>query len=787
MVQRFRVALASYCAVGFALLHSGCADDGAGLSAYGSGDDSQGIVTEGLVDTSAGADTGTTGNGSGGMADDTGTTAATVGGPGSTGSGGSGTGSPGGTGSGTDGGSGSTGSGGGIPCDRDTDCDDLQFCKGVEFCGADGLCVAGDAPDCADMIDCTTDACDEVADACITIADDAQCDDDMFCNGAETCDPLSGCQPGTPPDCDDAVDCTVDTCDDDAASCVHTADDTPCQDTEFCNGEEVCDPIAGCQPAAGPTDCNDLTACTVDSCDEDADACINAPDDGVCDNGLFCDGAETCQSGLGCLAGAPVVCADDGIECTLEACDEVGDACATALDNQLCIDAGLDFCTDTGCEQGDPCDEDADCDDGQGCNGIETCDTSTDPGVCQAGPPVVCGDGTACTSDACEELGGNATQCVNTPNDVACSDGNPCNGDEVCDAVTGCESGAPLDCDDGVGCTDDSCIPAFGCFSPPNDLSCDDGVVCNGGETCDPVADCQPADAPLACPDDGIPCTVESCDEDFGGCTTVPDDTVCECGLHCDPTAPGADAGGSPDACSVALCDGTLWQRGDCIDNEGDCDVDSGDADCFGACDNNEAGFDGGIPGQNSAPCKADCYFDDESGAGGGDCVWSLACDPLDPQPDDCICDPEPGEMFCDANVPGAQGATCDELFTMQPANCEDLCGPITPNGCDCFGCCEVTLADMTQTTVYLGSENGGDPSCDASVVNNPALCHPCTQVEACLNPCDDCELCFGDTTLPPECGGTPTCEGETQPCGVPGLPSCPPGEFCLTGCCAAF
>ena len=42
---------------------------------------------------------------------------------------------------------------------------------------------------------------------------DADCDDGLFCNGAETCDTGTGeCLPGTPVDCDDGVGCTVDAC-----------------------------------------------------------------------------------------------------------------------------------------------------------------------------------------------------------------------------------------------------------------------------------------------------------------------------------------------------------------------------------------------------------------------------------------------------------------------------------------------------------------------------------------------------------------------------------------------
>lgn len=52
-------------------------------------------------------------------------------------------------------------------------------------------------------------------------ASDVECDDGIFCNGAETCDPENGCRPGVPPFCGDGDICTVDFCDEDAAMCIH--------------------------------------------------------------------------------------------------------------------------------------------------------------------------------------------------------------------------------------------------------------------------------------------------------------------------------------------------------------------------------------------------------------------------------------------------------------------------------------------------------------------------------------------------------------------------------------
>jgi streptogramin lyase len=48
------------------------------------------------------------------------------------------------------------------------------------------------------------------------------CDDGVFCNGEEECDPrTASCLPGDPPDCDDGEECTVDRCDPGADECSH--------------------------------------------------------------------------------------------------------------------------------------------------------------------------------------------------------------------------------------------------------------------------------------------------------------------------------------------------------------------------------------------------------------------------------------------------------------------------------------------------------------------------------------------------------------------------------------
>ena len=84
---------------------------------------------------------------------------------------------------------------------------------------------------------------------------------------------------------------------------------------------EGCDSALGCQVGTAPN-VDDGVGWTVDICDELSDTVVNTPSDLLCDDGLFCDGNETCDVALGCQVGTnPCV----GV------CDETGDVCVVPL------------------------------------------------------------------------------------------------------------------------------------------------------------------------------------------------------------------------------------------------------------------------------------------------------------------------------------------------------------------------------------------------------------------------------------------------------------------------
>lgn len=252
----------------------------------------------------------------------------------------------------------------------------------------------------------------------------------------------------------------------------------------------------------------------------------------------------------------------------------------------------------------------------------------------------------------------------------------------------------------------------------------------------------------------------------------------------------GTGTGGQPVPTEVSPCAGKVYACGDLVDNDGDGLIDAQDPSCLGPCDNTEDSLFGGIPGQNQAPCRQDCYWDDDTGSGNDQCFWDHRCDPLSVPPN-YFPEPSVGDACAydeDANLQGTN-QSCAELSEAQSDTCSNTCLPLTPNGCDCFGCCERPGGGF----VYVGSLGlDGSTLCTLDALDDPNLCHPCTPVPGCQNDCGRCEYCLGKTVLPDDCdptgeGGGPTeaqCPPELTPCGGPGQAVCPSETYCLTGCC---
>ncbi|UJR78313.1 Erythrocyte membrane protein 1 [Sandaracinus amylolyticus] len=232
--------------------------------------------------------------------------------------------------------------------------------------------------------------------------------------------------------------------------------------------------------------------------------------------------------------------------------------------------------------------------------------------------------------------------------------------------------------------------------------------------------------------------------------------------------------------CTPVACGTRTYACGDCIDQDDDGRADAADPECIGPCDDSEEILGVAIPGGDGAGCSLDCYFDPNQGSGDDGCEWDHRCDPLGPDP----------RASCAPRDPPPADARCPET---QSETCNARCGALTPNGCDCFGCCNLPVG--SDRFVFVGSVDEDDePSCNASGLDDPTRCRPCTPVLDCFNECDTCELCVGRTRLPSSCtegedGGAPVqrCAPGVQACGLPGEPGCPATYYCVTGCCVYF
>lgn len=446
------------------------------------------------------------------------------------------------------------------------------------------------------------------------------------------------------------------------------AGDAECDDGLTCNGSEVC--VDGQCLAGSPSSCDDGISCTLDVCSESEASCTHVGRDELCDNGIYCDGEETCGA-EGCQSTPP---------CSGQHCHEGLESCVACLEDQHCDD-GVP-CTRDSCSSTGTCvveAQDSNCDDGRWCNGLEFCDTASG---CQDGAGVPCEDG------LCNEESNLCVQCL-----------------------------ADSDCDDGVGCTVDRCDLADGqCASLPDHDHCDNGVFCDGTEACHLDEGCLVGEAP---------CRQWSCDEQIRRCVECFDAIDCDDGLFCngDELCSGGScqAGAQPctdaycdeasNSCSVSGCnhDGVCDIGEDCITCASDClsiasvecgnaicETDSGE-DCV-SCPSDCRGRQNGNPqnrfccgdgdGENAVSCGDDrchqgevtCSDDPMTGA----CCGDLTCDLSE---DACSCAVDCGMPEL-AEGPGSCADSvdndCDGVMDCDDVDCGgapacSLCLSVTP------------------------------------------------------------------------------------------------------------
>jgi hypothetical protein len=223
---------------------------------------------------------------------------------------------------------------------------------------------------------------------------------------------------------------------------------------------------------------------------------------GDCDDGLFCNGAETCNSGT-CQAGTD--------PCVGQTCDEVGDVCVPLV-----------------------------------CNNNGTCDSGEDCGNCPGDCPTFPLPGASCGNGICEA--GNGENCLNCAAD--------CNG---------LQSGKPANrfcCGNGGGsnpvpCSDSRCTSnGFQCTSTP----------VPGGSTCCGDLLCQGSENGTNCAIDCGSCapTETSCTDGMDNdCDTFVDCNDSDCSTH-PSCVPACGAKGAACTTGSQCCSGQCKGNGTC-------------------------------------------------------------------------------------------------------------------------------------------------------------------------------------------------------------------------------
>jgi hypothetical protein len=236
-------------------------------------------------------------------------------------------------------------------------------------------------------------------------------------------------------------------------------------------------------------------------------------------------------------------------------------------------------------------------------------------------------------------------------------------------------------------------------------------------------------------------------------------------------------------------------QCSDCVDNDGDGKKDGFDPECTGPADNREDSFSTGIPGDNIDATMQDCFFDGNSGAGNDGCNQHVCCllQAGGSTPSTSDDKSECAKLAPEADENKYDRTKCYQPFGSTPVSpkCQMNCGPLTPPGCDCFGCCTVCNEQGCADIILNPAVS---PNCDQSNIldlgadgqdnTGDEPCRRCVKTDCGSEECggDTCILCPGQTMLPPGCTGA-SCPAGIEACDV-NNPTCPAGTWCSSGCC---
>jgi len=157
------------------------------------------------------------------------------------------------------------------------------------------------------------------------------------------------------------------------------------------------------------SNCSDSSACTINTCDSSLFTCNIIFNDAHCDDGLFCNGNETCASS-GCINGSTNFISD-GVRCSKDICDEVNNSIKHTPNNTYCADNFT--CTE------DICDINTSSNDG--------CLHKVNNSLCDS--PEVCSISKGCFSSSCtgcEACEGTGSACTYNKCHSQCEIGSYC-------------------------------------------------------------------------------------------------------------------------------------------------------------------------------------------------------------------------------------------------------------------------------------------------------------------------------------------------------------------------